>query len=490
MAYFNELPNIEYLSRFANQSSNEDYTLAKNIFRRAKLREDIAGAVTVFQYYQIKDGERPDQIADRIYGDPELDWVILITNNITSYPSQWTLTNEDLYEYLIDKYVSEDTFTKTKYFETIEIRDEYQRLVIPKKLKVDPDICQEFNTVSNKNSYDLKKFPINNEQYPFEVNFNLGQYLEVWERNNQGVGEAYNGPEYQITDIRIQQREEPIFDNFSYYPEYSRINYSNLFVYGRTEIKNVFIPNSLYGWPSTWGGELTVYNRDLSTNKITIKSNSGVPINITNQLRLYGIYTANSIDTISYYNGTTLINQAGITYNLINLDGILKGKSAKFNIKRNNNGKINAVTLVEGGNDFIVNEEITIKGSQIGGVDIIDDLKIKVDTIRPKAQFKFNSIGDINYPLPGLKVTICNVNQISYLNTAGVKIDIKDFKREVTNYEYEVDLNEDHRKILLLKPEYLGVFISDMKNIMSYAPSSETIDNKTKRVYNSKITEA
>ena len=147
MAYFNELPNIEYLSRFANQSSNEDYTLAKNIFRRAKLREDIAGAVTAFQYYQIKDGERPDQIAERIYGDSELDWVVLITNNITSYPSKWTLTNEDLYEYLIDKYVSEDTFAKTRYLETIEIRDEHQRLVIPKKLKVDPDIYQEFNTV-------------------------------------------------------------------------------------------------------------------------------------------------------------------------------------------------------------------------------------------------------------------------------------------------------------------------------------------------------
>ena len=216
----------------------------------------------------------------------------------------------------------------------------------------------------------------------------------MWERNNQGVGEAYDGPEYQITDIKIQQREGPIFDNFSYYPAYSRIDYSNLFVYGRTEIKNVFIPNSLYGWPSTWGGELTVYSRDLTMNKITIKSNYGVPINITNDFRLYGFYTVSSIDTFSYYNGTTLTNQAGITYNLINLDGILRGKSAKFNIRRNSNGKINAVTLVEGGNDFIVNEEITIRGSQIGGVDIIDDLKIKVDTIRPKAQFKFNSIGE------------------------------------------------------------------------------------------------
>ena len=108
MAYFNELPNIQYLSRFADQSSNEDYTLAKNIFRRARLREDVANAATAFQYYQIKDDERPDQIAERIYGDPELDWVVLITNNITNYPSQWTLSNDSFYEYLIDKYGSEE----------------------------------------------------------------------------------------------------------------------------------------------------------------------------------------------------------------------------------------------------------------------------------------------------------------------------------------------------------------------------------------------
>jgi hypothetical protein len=93
-----------------------------------------------------------------------------------------------------------------------------------------------------------------------------------------------------------------------------------------------------------------------------------------------------------------------------------------------------------------------------------------------------------NYTLPGLKVSIFNETEISYLNTAGVKIDVRNQQQEVSNYEYEVELNEDHRKILLLKPEYLGAFISDMKNIMSYAPSSETIDNKTKRVYNSKIT--
>ena len=48
--------------------------------------------------------------------------------------------------------------------------------------------------------------------------------------------------------------------------------------------------------------------------------------------------------------------------------------------------------------------------------------------------------------------------------------------------------NEKKRKLLILKPEYLAVFIGDMKNIMKYAESSQYIDQNTKRGYNPKIT--
>lgn len=60
--------------------------------------------------------------------------------------------------------------------------------------------------------------------------------------------------------------------------------------------------------------------------------------------------------------------------------------------------------------------------------------------------------------------------------------------KEVTNYEYEVKKNEEKRKILILKPEYLNAFIQDLRNIMKYDKSTQTIDNNTKRAYNSKTT--
>jgi hypothetical protein len=54
--------------------------------------------------------------------------------------------------------------------------------------------------------------------------------------------------------------------------------------------------------------------------------------------------------------------------------------------------------------------------------------------------------------------------------------------KDVSNYEYEVKKNDEKRKILVLKKEYLGAFISDVKNIMTYEKSSQFIDDKTKRV--------
>lgn len=402
MAYFNELPNIEYLSRFANQSSNEDYTLAKNIFRRAKLREDIAGSVTAFQFYQIKDDERPDQIANRIYGDPELDWVVLTTNNITSYPSQWTLSNDSLYEYLIDKYGSEEAFDDVKHFETVEVKDEYDRLVVPEKLIVDPDIYQEFKTIEKEENdyplfYDLKTYPINNDYYPLEIKINLGQYVEVWERNNQGTNDEYTGQFYEITDIRIKKIEEApyVYPTFSETPTYAKIDYSNLFVYGRTETKRAFIPNTLNGWPSTWGGVLPIHNRDSTDTTVIIKSLiSEIPVDIAEDTRLYAIVSVDAIDTFSYTDGTIIPSASGTSYNLTILNEENQNVRAKFKIRRNNNGKIILVTLVDSGRDFEVNETIRILGSQIGGIDIIDDITITVDSIKPKPEFRFISIGE------------------------------------------------------------------------------------------------
>jgi hypothetical protein len=137
MSYFRELPNIQFNNRTKNKVSNDEVIIIKNLFKRAKIREDFSQVATAFEYYSITEDERPDQIAEKFYGDSELDWVILLTNNIINLQDQWPLNLDSFYKYMIDKYGSEESFNDIHHYETISIYDGYNREVLPGGLKVD-----------------------------------------------------------------------------------------------------------------------------------------------------------------------------------------------------------------------------------------------------------------------------------------------------------------------------------------------------------------
>jgi len=170
MGYFKELPNLQYLSQLPDISTNEDYITVKNLFKRAKIRTDIINIITAFDYYQIQDNQRPEIIASKIYGDPELDWVILITNNITNVREQWPLSNTDLYSYMLDKYGSEEALSSIHHYETTEVKDEYNRLVMPSGLKVDGDFSISYTSLSNISITTNPVKAVTNYDYEIAIN--------------------------------------------------------------------------------------------------------------------------------------------------------------------------------------------------------------------------------------------------------------------------------------------------------------------------------
>ena len=85
-------------------AGNENWKLLPNILRRVKLRSGIRSGSFLFDNYDVADGERPEDIAFKYYGDPEYHWVVLMTNNITDRYYQWPLTQPQFQEYIKDKY--------------------------------------------------------------------------------------------------------------------------------------------------------------------------------------------------------------------------------------------------------------------------------------------------------------------------------------------------------------------------------------------------
>ena len=152
MAYFREFPNINYVSLLPDRNKNEERILVKNIFKRAKLRTDIKFGITMFERYQVEENMRPEAIANRIYQDPELDWVILLVNNITNVRDQWPLSNNDLYNYMLDKY-GETGLTDAHHYETVELKDSDGRIMLQGGLVVDDEF--KFRYSVRKSNGDL-----------------------------------------------------------------------------------------------------------------------------------------------------------------------------------------------------------------------------------------------------------------------------------------------------------------------------------------------
>jgi hypothetical protein len=125
--YFSQVPNFDYVSRDLEKNSLGDYTTVKNLFRRAKIRDDIFQSIYYFTRYTIVGDERPDNVAEKIYGDPTLDWIVLLSNNIQNVYDGWPKTQLSFDNYLLQKYGSYENISNIHHYETVEkkTRDGY-----------------------------------------------------------------------------------------------------------------------------------------------------------------------------------------------------------------------------------------------------------------------------------------------------------------------------------------------------------------------------
>ena len=97
--YFDVFPIILY-------DSIGDYNFkdVTNLLRRVRLRAKVKTNVMMFDTYDVKNGETPEMIADKLYGTTELHWVVLMVNDITDRFHQWPLSAAQFNQYVADKY--------------------------------------------------------------------------------------------------------------------------------------------------------------------------------------------------------------------------------------------------------------------------------------------------------------------------------------------------------------------------------------------------
>ena len=169
-AYFRNVPDFEYVSRNADTKQISEYQKVKNLFKRGKLKNDIFNDLTYFTKYQIVGDERPDNVAFNVYNDETLDWVILLANNITNIQTEWPLDHQSYYNFLIDKYGSEEAIHGVHHYETIEVRDTNRTIIVPEGLKVPQDYSIEFYDEELESYTTMSNITLEITNYTYENN--------------------------------------------------------------------------------------------------------------------------------------------------------------------------------------------------------------------------------------------------------------------------------------------------------------------------------
>jgi len=211
-AYFRQLPNLDYPSLSNDRSSVYDYETVKNIFKRAIIRNDIFDEVTAFTKYSVQGDERPDQVADTMYDDPTLDWVVLTTNNIIHVRDEWPMGNQDFLTYLNDKYTDEE-LSNIHHYETEVVRDSNGKLIQLSGITVPEGHSVTFvdngvlRTESKITSFSFLEHETNLNDAKRDINILRPEYLNLFLEEFGDIMEYK--PSRQFVNKNLKKTENP-----------------------------------------------------------------------------------------------------------------------------------------------------------------------------------------------------------------------------------------------------------------------------------------
>ena len=171
--YFSNLTEFLYVNRTKEGRSEGDYSIVKNFFKRVRLRDDIFQDLTFFTKFTVAGDDRPDNVANTVYDDPSLDWVILLSNNIVNVQSEWPLGQAAFNTYITEKYGDETTlYSGIHHYESREVQANDGTIIIPSGQRV--SIGQSVSFFDEDSSQQIVRtdvaMPITN--YAFEEKLN------------------------------------------------------------------------------------------------------------------------------------------------------------------------------------------------------------------------------------------------------------------------------------------------------------------------------
>lgn len=120
--YFDKFPVLLYNIEGKRLST---YQATTNIFFRVRVIREILANISAYYEYLISDSDTPEILADKVYGNPEAHWLILMTNDMVDPQYDWPLNSTNFNNYIIKKYGSiANAQTQIHHYEKVVTREE------------------------------------------------------------------------------------------------------------------------------------------------------------------------------------------------------------------------------------------------------------------------------------------------------------------------------------------------------------------------------
>ena len=169
--YFSSFPVIPYDSK--GDLNFKDVT---NLLRRVGLRTKLKSNTLLYDTYNVKEGETPEMIAHKLYGDSELHWIVLLVNEITDRYHQWPMSGMQFLDYINDKYSNPDG---VHHYETTQTSGD-TKIKIEVENDVDEDAYTGLTLITNR-EYEQNEQDKKRKIRLVDPNF-IGQFVDEFEK--------------------------------------------------------------------------------------------------------------------------------------------------------------------------------------------------------------------------------------------------------------------------------------------------------------------
>ena len=99
--YFDKFPTFLYPFKI---NGKKEYKIVKDVTQNVRVRKEILANVTLYDEYDVRDGETPELIAERVYGSAKYHWVVMLCNEKYNYVDDFPLSIYNLEKHIDDKY--------------------------------------------------------------------------------------------------------------------------------------------------------------------------------------------------------------------------------------------------------------------------------------------------------------------------------------------------------------------------------------------------